>query len=52
MRKIGRDEIPPRRGVAGELAVIVVAMFLILAFLAFGGPSIVGQLWAQLAGTP
>ena len=48
-RNSGRD---PGPSVAGQLAVIVVAVVLILGFLALGGPSIVGQLWAQLAGTP
>jgi hypothetical protein len=47
-RKSGRDPSP---SVAGELAGIVVAIVLIVGFLALGGPSIVGQVWAELAGT-
>ena len=47
-RNSGRDPGPS----VGRLAGIVVTVVLILGFLALGGPGIVGQLWAELAGTP
>jgi hypothetical protein len=45
---------PPRGGksAVAELVVIALVMVAIVVFLALGGPSVVGQIWADLIGAP